>query len=49
MIVSIAESFSPYSKVGVYVLATENNTEYTSITITAGGRYNVLYKHIDSY
>jgi len=39
LIVTIAGSFSPNSKAGIYVLANENKTEYTAITIKAGGMY----------
>ena len=41
VIFTITGSFSPNSRVGVYVLANENRTEYTAITIKAGGKYKV--------
>ena len=45
VIFTITGSFSPNSRVGVYVLANENRTEYTAITIKAGGKYKVSCGH----
>ena len=37
-------ALSPNSSVGMYVLANENNTEYTTITLKTGGMtINILY------
>ena len=52
VIFTITGSFSPNSRVGVYVLANENRTEYTAITIKAGGKYKVScgpYMHMMSH
>ena len=48
LIVTMNGPLSPNSTVGMYVLADENNTEYTAITIKAGGM-QVQYKYVSMH
>ena len=43
LILTISGALSPNSSVGMYVLANENNTEYTTITLKTGGMSIGIY------
>ena len=50
LILTISGALSPNSSVGMYVLANENNTEYTTITLKTGGMSKYIqYRYISMH